>query len=94
MSIYEDLRGRIAPQHRRGADVSLAYREDQVQMLREMLRDARQTIDRQRAEILMALDRAEQAEAKLRILREEIAEAKRPKPLPWMLDGDGASASP
>lgn len=74
--------------------MSLAYREDQVQMLREMLRDARQTIDRQRAEILMALDRAEQAEAKLRILREEIAEAKRPKPLPWMLDGDGASASP
>lgn len=52
------------------------YREDQVGMLRDMLAEANRSRAELQTLLTMALDRAEHAEEQLRILREEIAEAR------------------
>jgi hypothetical protein len=52
------------------------YREEQVGMLRDSLKEALAAAESLRTQLGMALDRAERAEAALRTLREEIADAR------------------
>ncbi len=59
------------------SELTLAYREEQLEMYRAELREALRTIEALRTELAMALDRAERAEETLRTLREEIREARR-----------------
>lgn len=54
-----------------------AYRTEQVEMLRAELRQAQEKIVRLEAEQEMLVTRCETAEERLRILREEIREARR-----------------
>ena len=54
-----------------------SWREEQVEMFKQALREANETIATLRTELTMALDRAERAEDRARILQEEILEARR-----------------
>jgi phage shock protein A len=54
-----------------------SWREEQVEMLKQALSEANASLAALRTELTMALDRAERAEEALRVLREEIAEARR-----------------
>lgn len=53
------------------------YREQQVELLKQSLREAEQTIASLRTQLTLALDRAERAEDRCRLLSEEIEEARR-----------------
>ena len=53
-----------------------SYWEDQLALLRVELREARETIAALRLQLAITLDRAEHAEDRLRILREEISDAR------------------
>ena len=55
---------------------ALEYREQQVGMYREALREAHEEIATLKTQLAMALDRAEIAEDRNRVLREEIREAR------------------
>jgi len=52
------------------------WRDEQIEMLKESLRGEMELAESLRLQLAMALDRAEKAEAALRVLREEIADAR------------------
>ena len=52
-----------------------AYREGQVELLREMLKTTQDEVETLKTHLALALDRAEKAENLNRILREELLDA-------------------
>ena len=53
-----------------------SWQQTEISELREALKDARQQNEHMRIELALVLDRAELAEDRLRVLREELREAR------------------